>query len=295
MDDLELMTSFLEVADCGSVTQAARRLHVTQPALSRRLHRLEQALGAALFERSRKGVALTEQGRLVEREGRALLQHWQRMHEGVGALSGLEAGTVRIGGGATAASFLLPGAIARFQHEHPGILFQVKEAGSRDIEHDVAAERLDLGIVTLPVHSEDFEVRPLHTDRIVLVAATEHPLARRQRVPVSALEGQELVGFESPSAIRQLIDGALREAGVKVKVVMELRSIPAILRMVAATRCLAFVSQLGVSSGVAAQGLRVLSVSGLKISRGLAVIRKLDRPLSPAAEDFAQRLRVGRP
>ena len=81
---------------------------------------------------------------------------------------------------------------------------------------------------------------------------------------------------------------------MQVKVVMELRSIPAILRMVAATHGLAFVSQLGVGDGVEDQGLRVLTVSGLRIERGLAVIRKLDRPLSPAAEAFAGRLRVGR-
>ncbi|MFT4540149.1 MAG: DNA-binding transcriptional LysR family regulator [Planctomycetota bacterium] len=294
MDDLELIHSFLEVAETGSVTQAARRLNVTQPALSRRLHRLESALGAELFERSRSGVALTEQGRFVQREGHAIVQHWSRMKDGVAALTGLEAGTIRIGGGATAASFILPGAIAEFQGDHPGVLFHVKEAGSRDIEHEVAAERLDLGIVTLPVHSEEFELRRLRTDRIVLVGSADHPLAKRSRIPVSALDGQELVGFESPSAIRQLIDGALRDAGVQVKVVMELRSIPAILRMVAATHCLAFVSQMGVGSGVEAQDLRVLSVSGLKITRGLAVIRKRNRPMSPAAESFARRLRLGR-
>jgi len=71
--------------------------------------------------------------------------------------------------------------------------------------------------------------------------------------------------------------------------VMELRSIPAILRMVGATHCLAFVSQLGVGQGVA--GIRTLSVTGLKIQRGLAVIRKRDRPLSPAAAAFAELLR----
>ncbi len=290
--DLQLVRSFLEVAECGSITRAARRLFVTQPALSRRLQQLERELGAPLLDRSQKGVTLTEHGRFVQREGRALLERWERLVDGVGALSNLETGTVRVGGGATAVSFLLPPAIADFQRSHPGVLFQVKEAGSRDVERDVANERLELGVVTLPVSSREFVVSPLRTDRIVLVGATAHPLARRARIPVRALEGQDLVGFEAPSAIRALIDGALREAGVHMNVVMELRSIPAILQMVATTRCLAFISQLGVRPG--AEETKVLPVTGLKITRGLAGIRKRDRPLSPAAASFARRLRGGR-
>jgi len=106
--DLRLIRSFLAVAECGSVTRAAADLFVTQPALSRRLRQLEEELGASLLDRSRRGVALTEHGRFVEREGRALVERWERMKDGVGALSRLEAGTVRVGGGATAVSFLLP-------------------------------------------------------------------------------------------------------------------------------------------------------------------------------------------
>lgn len=291
MNDLTLLQSFLQVAECGTITTAARRLFVTQPALSRRLQQLEADLGVPLLERSRQGVRLTEEGRLVQRSGRDLVERWQRMEEGARALSDLSEGSVRLGGGATAVSFLLPRAIAEFQRHFPGVLFQVKEAGSRDVERDVLEERIELGIVTLPVSSADFEVWPLRTDRIVLVAARKHPLAKKSRIRVNALEGQDLVGFESPSAIRSLIDGALRSAGVDMHVVMELRSIPAILRMVEATDCLAFVSQLGVGSDP--DGVRVIPVTGLKIQRRLAVVRKRQRPLSPAAAQFAKLLRRG--
>ncbi|MAE69932.1 MAG: hypothetical protein CME06_05635 [Gemmatimonadetes bacterium] len=289
MADLRLLRSFLEVIECGAITSAARRLYITQPALSRRLQQLEAEFGAPLLERTARGIAPTEQGRYIEREARLLVERWEAMHEGVLALSNLEAGVVRVGGGATAISFLLPEAIAKLQRAHPGVIFKVKEAGSRDIERDVLEERLELGIVTQPVSSEDFELTPLQRDRIVLVAASDHPLARRKRIPVSELDGQDVVAFEAPSAIRRLIDDALRAAGVRVKVVMELRSIPAILRMVETTHRLAFVSQLGVGQG--GDGIRVLSVSGLRITRGLAVIRKRDRPLSPAAAAFARLLR----
>jgi len=290
MTDLTLLRSFLQVAECGTITLAARRLFLTQPALSRRLSQLERDLGAPLFERTRQGVELTAQGRLARSAGRDLVEGWERLRERLTSLGNLEQGTVRLGGGATAVSFLLPGAIAAFQRRYPGVLFQVKEAGSRDVEQDVLAERLELGIVTLPATSDELEIWPLRTDRIVLVGASSHPLAQKNRIPVGALDGQDLVGFESPSAIRSLVDGALREAGVGVHVVMELRSIPAILRMVEATECLAFVSRLGVGQG--SEGVRVIPVRGLKIQRRLAVIRKRGRPLSPAGAQFVQSLRA---
>lgn len=291
MTDLSLIRSFLQVADSGTITVAARRLFLTQPALSRRLQLLEAELGAELLERTRQGVRLTEEGRLVRQVGQDLVDRWDRMRDGVAAVSSMDVGTIRLGGGATAVSFLLPKAIAEFQRSHPGILFQVKEAGSRDVERDVLEERIELGIVTLPVSSDAVEVLPLRTDRIVLVVAKDHPLAQKSRINVKSLQDQDLVGFESPSAIRSLIDGALQEAGVRVHVVMELRSIPAILRMVGATDCMAFVSQLGV--GDDPEGVRVLPVSGLRIERRLAILRKRERPLSPAAEQFVKCLRRG--
>jgi DNA-binding transcriptional LysR family regulator len=104
---------------------------------------------------------------------------------------------------------------------------------------------------------------------------------------VKALAGLSLVGFEAGSAIRHLIDAALRDAGVEMNVVMELRSIAAIVRMVEMTGNLAFVSQIGVENE---RDVRVLPVRGLDIRRELAVIARRGAVLSPAADAFAKRL-----
>ncbi|MCA9690164.1 MAG: LysR family transcriptional regulator [Myxococcales bacterium] len=286
--DLELLRSLIVVAERESITEASRVLGVTQSALSRRIQQLEEALGASLLERSRRGVALTELGRLAVGEGRVLLERLARLRGDIAAHLRHDVGSVRVGGGATAASLLLPPAIARFRRRHPGVLFQLKEAGSREVEADVAQERLELGIVTLPTRDAALEVLPLCDDRIVLIAGRDHPLARARRLDVKALHEQDMVGFEADSAIRRLIDGALRDAGVTAHVVMELRSIAAILRMVALTHSLAFVSELGLRG---ARGVRVLPVRRLAIVRSLAVIHKRGRPLSPAASAFLELLR----
>ncbi|MES9814279.1 MAG: LysR substrate-binding domain-containing protein [Candidatus Thiodiazotropha sp.] len=286
--DLQRLRSLLAVADTGSITEAADRIGLTQPALSRRLQQLEAFFGAKLLSRGRKGAQLTEIGRLVEREARGLVNRFDHLREQVRAHQGLEGGTVRIGGGATAVSFVLPTAIARFRQEHPGVRFQLKEAGSIEVAGDVISGRLELGLVTLPVQARELQIWPLITDRIVLVAPREHPLSRLGEIDAKALDGLAFVGFEADTAVRQIIDAALRDAGVEMNVVMELRSIPAILRMVATTGNLAFVSRMGLDT---LAGVCEIEVRGLNIVRELAVIAKQGSSLSPAAQAFSSLLR----
>jgi DNA-binding transcriptional LysR family regulator len=285
--DLTLIRSFLSVAETGAITEAAERIGITQPALSRRLQQLEEHLGVELLVRGRKGVALTEIGRLVQSEAQTIVARYERMREMVTSHQRLEGGTVRIGGGATAVSYMLPEAIAAFQAAHPQVRFQMREAGSSEIADDVVAGHLELGVVTLPVRDRELDVTPLTTDRIVLVARHDHLLARKRRVRIQDLADQAFVAFEAGSALRQIIDSKLRDAGVEVNVVMELRSIPAILRMVSTTGNLAFVSQLGMEQQ---NDVVAVTVQGLRIERRLAIIARRGARLSPAADAFTQRL-----
>ncbi len=282
--DLLLTRSLVAVADHGAIGEAAQALGLSQPALSRRIRILEEELGAELLQRSGRGVVLTEMGRLAVQEGRSLIERYDAMKEDLARHLRLDAGIVRIGGGATAVSHVLPKAIARYRRSYPNVRFDVREAGSREIEQMVHDERLELGVVTLPLFQGDLLVRPLLVDSIVLIAGRSHPFVKKSCVSVQELEGQSVVGFEAGSAIRHLIDAALRESGVSVNVVMELRSISAIRRMVETTGNLAFVSEMG------AKGAPIISVRGIKVERQLALISKRERPLSPAAFAFSERL-----
>jgi molybdate transport repressor ModE-like protein len=283
---LDRLLTLAEVAARGSITEAARALGLTQPAATRRLQLLEEEVGAPLLARGRKGVRLTETGKLVAAEGEALLERYERLLSDVRRLQRLEAGTVRVGAGATAVTALLPGAIRRFRAAHRDIVFEVREAGSREIAAAVAREELELGLVTLPVHSDGLDLRPLLRDRIVLVAPRDHPLAGK-RVAAGALGGSPLIGFEAGSAIRRIIDDALLRRGIAMKIVMELRSIQSILRMVELGLGLAFVSSLGLG----ADAVRI-EVPGLRIERTLAVATRRGRPLSAAAAAFLKELRA---
>ncbi len=286
--DLTLLRSFLAIAKAGSITSAAEQLNVTQPALTRRLQQLEEHFGASLLARGRKGAVLTEIGKLVEHEARQIVARYEQLREQVAVHQRLEGGTIRIGGGATAVSFVLPEAIAAFQNNHPNVHFHLKEAGRSEIANDVATGQLEICLFTMPVHHRDLLIEPMLEDRIVLVAPHHHPLTRKKQVHLSDLTDMPFVGFEAGSAIRQIIDNALRDAGAEMNVVMELRSIPAILRMVATTGNLAFVSHLGTETH---PDIHAIEVKGLSIQRQLALISRNGVKLSAAANAFVKRLK----
>jgi len=287
MMDLILIESLLAVAEAGTITAAAERVNVSQSALSRRLQQLEIELGADLLVRGRHGVELTELGRTTARHGRSMLDRYELLRRDIAEHLGLRDGTVRVGGGATVTSFLLPAAIAAFQQAHPGIRFYVKEAGSHEVAAAVAAGELELGVVTLPIRVPDVEVADLVRDDIVLVGRSDHPLASG-RVTARDLRGQTFIAFEPDSVIRHIIDRRLQSAGIEVEIAMELRSIPSILRMVATTQSLAFVSSLSLSTE---PNVTVIPVRSLSISRKLGVVTRRAFPLSPAAQRFSEILR----
>jgi len=283
--DLTLLRSFLAVVEHGGVTEAASHLGVSQSALSRRLAQLQEEMGVALLERAGRGVVLTELGKLAWSEASNLVVRYDGLKKRLTDHLHLQAGLVRIGGGATAVGFLLPQRIASFRRHHPKVLFQLKEAGSRDTEDAVLRGDLELGVVTLPVRSSELMVRPWVSDRIVLVAGKGHPWAHKRKVAAAHLQGQTIVGFEAGTAVRRLIDATLQRANVQLSVAMELRSVGAILQMMEATQSLAFVSELAVGKGRTA-----IRIEGLEIVRELAVVWRAGRSLSPASERFCQHL-----
>lgn len=269
------------------MTRAAQRLGVSQPALSSMLKKLEAEVGAPLLHRTGKGVALTDAGRLFLEHGEEALRAADDAVSSVRQLLGLERGSIRLGGGATATTYLLPRVVSAFRKRHPSLRFYIREAGSSVVAEAVLAGELDLGIVTLPLGlpgGEDLMTIDLARDELRLIVPARHALAGRKGFRWSDLDGAPLVAFEAGSAVRALIDAGAEGAGVRLDVAMELRSIDSIKQMVAAGIGVAFVSRFALGDG---EGL---TCRDGKLSRTLAIVRRKDRVPSPAAEAFERAL-----
>src|SRR5688572_25176296 len=143
---VDQLRHFLLITQFGTFTEAARRAHLSQPALTASIRRLEEHFGAKLLVRGRSGASLTAAGEAVLPRARAALAVIDEARRAVQEVEGLQAGEVRIGGGATACTYFLPPFLAAFRARHPGVVFRIREASTRETMDALAAGELDLGV-----------------------------------------------------------------------------------------------------------------------------------------------------
>ncbi len=270
------------------------------------LKKLETELGAPLMHRVGRRLELTDAGAAFNEQARSVVQAADRAAQSVREVMGLEHGSIRIGGGATAITYLLPPVISTIRSEHPGLRFYLREAGSAAVAAAVIEGELDLGIVTLPVKSAqaDALVRvPLVEDELRLIVPLAPKAGKgadsglraaagrwdRRDFAWKDLEGVPIVAFEHGTAVREVIDRASQAAGVALDVVMELRSIESIKRMVAAGIGVGFVSRFALEK---AEGL---ACRDQRLTRSLALIRRRGRSPGPAAAAFERVLAASIP
>lgn len=186
--DSRQVTAFLAIVDHGSLGRAAEALHVTQPALSRTIQRLEQQLGTALFERYAKGMVPSAIGQALLPHARLLQRGAQAAVEEVQALRGLARGTLRVGAIGSIAASALPQAIGRVLAQHPNLLVQVLEGVWDRLAESLARHEIDLALdVAKPDSDEIVAIADCHwQDTSRVVAGAGHPLRRRRGLTLAA-------------------------------------------------------------------------------------------------------------
>ncbi|MFI4897437.1 MAG: LysR family transcriptional regulator [Phycisphaerales bacterium JB059] len=289
--ELTPLRQFIAICEHGHITRAAEALGVTQPALSAMLKKLESEVDAELLHRTGRGVEPTDAGRAFLDHARAAVRQADTAVAAVRELVGLEHGSIRVGGGATAVGYVLPRVISRVHRELPGLRFLMKEAGSSAVAQGVLGGEHDLGIVTEPVTipgSADLLRVATISDELRLIVPPAHPLEGRKSFRWKDLDAQPVVAFEAGSAVRGIIDAAASAHAVALDVVMELRSIESIVQMVRAEIGVGFVSRFALEADpTLGAGLRCADA---KLTRELAVVRRRDRIPSHAAAAFERAL-----
>jgi DNA-binding transcriptional LysR family regulator len=258
----DALRHFLLIVEHGTFTEAARRAHLSQPALSASIRRLEQHFGAQLLSRGRKGSELTAAGAALVPRARAALAAVGDGERAVAEVAELHAGEVRIGGGATVCTYFLPPYLAAFRRAHPRITFRVREATADDVVAALHDGELDLGLVTSDLGE------PWRDDELVLIAA-----------PGVDAEAAPFVTFAHGTTTRALLDATFPGAHI----VMELNSIAAVKAHVRVGLGKALVSRVAVETDLALRRLVLVPDVRTPVRRTLRVLhRGLDR-LTPAA------------
>ncbi len=234
MLDLRKLEIFVTAARCESISRAAEELHMAQPAVSIAIGRLEAGLGVSLFERSGRRVRLTAEGRRLQEEAEALLDHALAVQDSAGQFSRLEKGELHLGCPAMLATYYLPGLLGDFLAQYPGLQASVTQAGTADVERLLLEDQLEAGVITVQPDSTDhgLELRRLLRERVVVLVGRGHPWAGRRYLNISALSQAPMVLYERGYFIREQFDSLCSEHGVAPEIRMQTNFLPLIIDMV---------------------------------------------------------------
>jgi DNA-binding transcriptional LysR family regulator len=285
--NLHLLRLFASVAAHGSFSRAADALHISQPAISRGVRELEAQTGARLLERLPRGAVPTEAGRTLLRHATILFAAEREAEEDLAARRGLARGSLAIGASTTCGTWYLPPLLAAFHAAHPAIALHLRNANTAGIAEALLARDLDVALVEGPVDQPGVLVRPWRQDRMILIAAASHKLARREGdLEAEAMGDSIMVVREPGSGTRDVALAALAAAGIAPRALLEVGSTEMIRQVVSAGLGVALVSAVAVRDQIAAGTLRALQVRGLSVVRSLSRLSLPDRMPHAAAAAF---------
>ena len=286
---------FHVVAQAGGISRGAEAARVSQPAVSKQIAELEDALGVRLLERLPRGCRLTEAGKILA----DYAQRWRSLENdaarAIEEYRGLKRGRLAIGASLTIGGYLLPGVLAEFHRRFPEIELQIEMANTGHIQKALLAGTIELGMTEGPVESEELESTVFFKDELVAIAPAGHPLLKKRRVTVREICREPFILREEGSGTRAVVERALRRHGLKIKPLLSLASPEAIKNLVAAGAGIAIVSRLIVALELQAGSLSTLPLKDLTIQRPLHLQRIRGRSQSPALAKFLEVLNARTP
>jgi DNA-binding transcriptional LysR family regulator len=277
------LEAFLAIADRGRFHEAARQLHITQTALTRRLQNFEALLGVRLVERTTRSVALTELGRAFLPQARRLHAELTAALVEIHETGKAQRGDVTIACVPTVGIQYLPLILKEYSARHPRNRIRILDEASSGVTQAVLRREAEFGIQIAGPEDPQLASFPLVEDRFVLVCRDDHPLARRKRLTWRQLEAHPLVFVGAESGNRPLLDAALAAARPRLQAHYEVQRSSTALGLVAAGVAAAIVPGLALQEG-AYPRLRVVLVGDPVVSRALVLVTRKGAHLSPAAQ-----------
>ncbi|MFI6001178.1 LysR family transcriptional regulator [Streptomyces sp. NPDC051366] len=284
--DLGALELLLAVARVGSLSGAAKRMGITQPAASSRIRAMETRLGVALVDRSPRGSTLTAEGALVTDWARRVVEAAEAFDAGAQALRGRRDSRLRVAASMTIAEYLLPGWLIALRGQRPGTAVSLHAGNSAVVAERVLAHEADLGFVEGLSVPEGLDSAVIAEDRLVVAVAPGHAWARRTRgVEAAELAATPLILRERGSGTRQVLDAALAGSGGLAEPLLELASTTAVKAAAVSGAGPCVLSELALWDELAARRLVEVPVSGAALGRALRAVWPVGaRPAGPARD-----------
>jgi DNA-binding transcriptional LysR family regulator len=285
---IETLKVFCDLVESRSFSRAAVRNFITQSAVSQQVKNLESKFETQLLRRDGKSVSPTPAGRVFYERSRSILDSFEHMQLEMKSVGQDMAGSVRVATIYSVGLYEMSVVVKTFLKIYPKVNLHVEYSKGARVYEDCLRGAIDLGIVTYPETRKGLRIIPLPADRLVLICAPDHPLARRHHVDIRKLNGQNYVAFEKGMASQRALDRIFQEHGIQVRVVMEFDNIETIKRSVEIGAGISIVPLLSVQKEVQSGALVQATFADKSFYRQLGIIVRSKQPLSPAARKFIE-------
>jgi DNA-binding transcriptional LysR family regulator len=284
--DLGQLEAFVQVANQRSFSRAAEALFLTQPSVTARIQALERDLGERLFERSGRGIRLTEVGECFLPHAERVLQALNAGRDAIDSLRNLHSGSLVLASATTVSTYVLPGLLKTFRARYPRIEVSVRTGRSEQVLQMLLQDEAQVGLVRAVYH-QDIETKGLIEDELVLVANNSHELLGAGSVTVEQLGDHPFIFFDRNSSYYSLAQGMFRQHGVVPRTQMELDSMEATKKMVEEGLGIAMLPKVALDRELKDGSLREIAIADMpNPTRQIALISRRSRPLGPVAQAF---------
>lgn len=292
---LETLKTFCDLIETGSFSKAAALNFVSQSAVSQQVKTLERRFDQQLIERSqRKRIAPTEAGKIFYAECKEILERFHALENRLRAKSTVIAGTIRLATVYSIGLHELPPYIKKFIKAHPQVKVHIEYSRTDKVYEACLNNTIDFGIVASPLRKPNIAVIPLSNDKLVVVCHPEHKLARRRRISIKQLQGEDFIAFERDIPTRKTIDQLLKQHGVAVNYVMEFDNIETIKRSIEVGIGLSILPETAIGNEVHSRMLAALNFSEGVFTRPTGIIHRKGKVFSAAASEFVRMLTAAR-
>ena len=289
---IETLKVFCDLVDLQSFSLAAERNFITQSAVSQQIRSLEEKYKRRLLERvrGRREVRLTPAGEVFYKESRNVLMSYDHLEESLRGLVGRVGGTIKVSTIYSVGLHELPSKVREFMTKFPAAKIDLEYSRTTRVVRDVLNGSVELGILAFPEPRRGITIVPMPSHRLVLIVPPGHKFAKRSKLNVKDIQGEDFVHFERDVPTRKAIDKTLRDHGIEVHKVAEFDNIETIKRAVEVGFGIAIVPQPAVMEAAKAGLLAVIKLAEKDWARPVGVIYRSDRSLSLAAKKFVQLL-----
>jgi DNA-binding transcriptional LysR family regulator len=282
---LRQLKVFEAVARHLSFSRAAEELHLTQPAVSTQVKKLEENAGLPLFEQLGKKIHLTPAGSEMLHSGRAIIQQFKELEDAMTQFKGVSGGQLNVAV-ISAGDYFFPRLLVEFAGRHSGVTLNFGVCNREELLDQLAGNQTDLAIMVRPPLDMDTVSEPFAPHPYVIVAPPGHPLAARRRIPISRLAREPFIVREKGSDTWNSMQDAFGEHLGEINIAMEIKSTETIKQAVMAGMGLTFLSAHTLGRELQAGSLAVLDVQGFPLMLNWYVVHRRHKRLPPVAQAF---------